>query len=211
MADRGLTYPQRLVQALYTALEQTAGPSSLAEVLKQAGVRGPKSGIPPGPLDFVEIAAFNAALTTVYGERGGRGVAQRTGNALFNIGLKQYGVLNGITAPQFARLPTTAQAHLSLMGLAAVFSHISDQATHLHDRGESWHIIVDPSPFAWGLHTDKPTCQLLMGTWQACLSWATNGYEFVIYETDCMACGAAYCTFQINKRPIGRDMRDTDG
>lgn len=209
MEASGLHYPNRFVRALFLALIQTAGPSSLESVLEVSGLAKrfdgglPPDNLQPG-LDFSELAGFNAALEAVYGVRGGRGIALRTGTAFFELGLQGVGVLRGVTAPEFATLPTEAQAQISLMGLAAVFTSLTDQTTHLEETERAFQLVVRQSPFAWERVSDKPVCHVHVGAIQMCLRWATGGHEFAVYETTCRATGADKCVFQITKRPIGR-------
>lgn len=205
----GLYYPNRLVRALFQALRETAGPSSLGSVLDIAGLVGRyEHDLPPDnfqpALDFVELAAFNYALEEVYGARGGRGIALRTGTAFFEHGIKGIGVLKGVTTPEFAMLPAEAQAQISLMGLASVFNTYTDQKCRLEESPATLHFIANPSPFAWDRISDKPVCHLMVGGIQACLRWATGGYEFAVYEVACRSTGADECVFQIAKKPIGR-------
>ena len=203
----GLIYPGRLVTALFDALRQTAGPSSVGRALDAAGL--PRD-LPTAAktatdgLDFAQVAAFSEALETLYGVRGGRGIALRTGNALFEQGLRDYGAMVGVVAPQFQRLSVEQQAHLGLVGMAHIFSHISDQASSIDDHETSWAFIVDPSPFAWNRFSDEPVCHVLTGMLQASLRQATGGYQFVVYETACRATGADQCVFRVNKKPVGR-------
>lgn len=207
MDPSGLTYPNRLVVALLGALQQTAGPSSVGSVLDNAGL---SRDLPTTldttatGMDFAEVAAFSEALETLYGIRGGRGIALRMGNALFDLGLRDYGAMVGVAAPQFQRLPVEKQAQLGLVGLAQIFSHISDQTSHIEDQGTMLTFIANPSPFAWGRFSNEPVCHVLTGIIQASLRHVTGGYEFVVYETACRAAGANQCVFRINKKPVGR-------
>jgi len=205
----GYTYPGRLVRALFVALEQTAGPSSLGSTLEVAGLTAytpqdltSQTDFPS--LDFVEIAAFGAALEALYGTRGGRGIALRTGGAVFDHGLRDYGAMHGVGAPQFKSLPVSGQAQVALQGLAGVFSHISDQHSHVEVEPDKLKFIADPSPFAWGRESERPVCHVLTGLLGAALRWATDGYHFSVYETACRASGSETCVFQISKKPIGR-------
>lgn len=211
MNKSSFSYPNRLVQALFLALEQTAGPSSLTSVLELAGLTAQlqawhrTSGTDwQGTLNFAEIAAFNNALEELYGSKGGRGIALRAGMVFFELGFKGVGVLGGVNSPEFARLTVLSQAHISLLGLAALFNQETDQSTQLHVTPDAFQVWVNPSPFAWERTSDKPVCHVLAGTLQAHLRWATRGYEFAVHETACRAAGAETCVFHISKKPIGR-------
>ena len=210
MNASGLTYPNRLTRALFEALESTAGPTSLHQALVAAGLNEQYAAgqLPPNDLetgiDFAEISEFSRSLEVHYGALGGRGIALRVGHAFFEKGLKNYGVLRGISTPEFAKLPPPAQAKISLMGLASVFSSISDQSMQLTEERDAFHMIVETSPFAWDRVSDRPVCHVMVGVLQATLRWATRGYEFAVYETACHATGGQACVFQIGGKPIGR-------
>lgn len=201
MEPSGLTYPGRLASALFRALEDTAGPSSLEGALAGSGLTGQA---PDAPLDFTEVAAFSAALETAYGVKGGRGIALKMGGSVFEHGLRDYGLMLGVTAAEFERLPVTAQAQISLMGLAAIFTHLSDQTTRLEVDEQALYFIVDPSPFAYGRTSDKPVCHVLTGIVSAALHYATRGYHFAVIETTCRAVNGGACVFQVSKQPIGK-------
>jgi predicted hydrocarbon binding protein len=103
----------------------------------------------------------------------------------------------------FRALPLEQRLDLGLQALASLFSHFTDQASSVSAENNTFVFRVDVSPFAWGRTSDKPVCHALIGVVQECLSWASNGYEFHVWETNCRACGADACTFRVNKTPIG--------
>jgi hypothetical protein len=206
----GLHYPNRFAWALFQAIKESAGSASLNSILNATGLSQRYSEVMPPDewapgLDFAEIAAVNYALEDIYGVRGGRGMALRAGMAFFDYGLKDVGVLKGVTTAQFYALPIAARAQISLMGLVTLFSAHSSQASFFEDPpGDAFHFIASPSPFAWERVSDSPVCHVLVGTLRASLRWATDGYEFAVNETLCRATGADACVFSVKKNPIGR-------
>lgn len=209
MDASGLHYPNRFSRALLQALAHTAGPSSLGSVLDLAGLANRYGGeLPPDDLetgmDFADIAAFCEGLEAMYGTRGGRGIALRVGGEMFTLGIQRVGVLRGIDTPEFKGLPTSAQAQIALVGLAAVFNDITDQTSRVLVEDDRLRFVVNPCASAWERTSDKPVCHLMAGVIQMALRWATDGYQFAVYETACQATGADACVFLVNKKPIGR-------
>jgi len=206
----GLHYPNRFAWALFQAVKESAGSASLNSILNSTGLSQRYHEAPPSDdwepgLDFAEIAAINLALEEIYGVRGGRGMALRAGMSFFDYGIKDVGVLKGVTTAQFHALPVTARAQISLMGLASIFSAYSSQSSFFEEPpGDAFHFIASPSPFAWERVSDSPVCHVLVGTLRANLRWATGGYEFAVNETLCRATGADACVFSVKKTPIGR-------
>lgn len=162
--------------------------------------------LPPDDLKrefpFESMAAFHIALEESYGSRGGRGMALRIGRAAFSLGFKRFGIMAGMNDPAFRALPLTERTHLGLEALAHIFNHFSDQHTRIEDAGETYQVVVLPSPVAWGRTSDKPVCHSLAGIIQECMRWASNGHEYTVIETTCQACGAEACTFSVGKAPL---------
>lgn len=196
--SKSLYYPNRFVTYLLQAMEEVMGQHGLDESLALAAIPAP----PPDNLDrefpFERIAALNAALDQMYGQRGGRGMALRAGRAWFVQGMKNFGALSGIGDPAFRRLPLEMRVRLALQAQAEVFSQFSDQASTLEVMPGSLNFIVERSPFALGRHADKPVCHPLVGLLQECARWASNGRDYVVREAHCTATGDAACIIVIS-------------
>jgi hypothetical protein len=203
----GLGYPNRIVRFVFQTMDDVMGQGGLNAVLGLARLDS-YIGNPPADnlvkgFDFAELAALNVALEEMYGVRGGRGMALRIGRAAFSRGMKTFGALAGMRDPVFRSLSRDERCRIGLQALARIFNRFSDQHTVFHEDNLSFHFIADPSPIAWGRSAEKPVCHLLGGIVTECLRWASNGYEYYVFETTCRACGDARCTFSINKTPIG--------
>lgn len=179
-------------------MAEVMGQHGLDETLSLAGIQQ----TPPDTLDrefsFERIAAINAALDEQYGLRGGRGMALRAGRAWFAQGMKSFGALSGIGDPAFRRLPLDDRLRLALQAQAEVFTRFSDQYSRLEVTPGAYRFIVEASPFAWGLQSDKPICHPLVGLLQECVKWASNGRDFTVRETHCIACGDKACVIVIS-------------
>jgi predicted hydrocarbon binding protein len=203
----GLYYPNRIARYLFLAMEDVMGQSGLNMLLslaKQDEYIGhyPSDNLVKG-FDFASMAAIQQALEDIYGSRGGRGMAMRIGRACFSNGLKSFGALAGMSDPAFRALPREERCRMGVQALAAVFNKFTDQRSSFEEDERSFRFIVADSPMAWGRRTDKPVCHALAGMLQEGVRWASNGYEYIVYETACHACGDDHCVFTINKTPIG--------
>lgn len=196
--SNSLNYPNRFVIYLLQAMAEVMGQHGLDETLALAGVQH----APPDTLDrefsFERIAALNTALDDLYGLRGGRGMALRAGRAWFAQGMKSFGALSGIGDPAFRRLPVDDRLRLALQAQAEVFTRFSDQYSRLEVTPGAYRFIAEASPFAWGLQAEKPICHPLVGLLQECARWASNGRDYTVRETHCIASGDKACVIVIS-------------
>jgi predicted hydrocarbon binding protein len=203
----GLYYPNRIARYFFLAMEDVMGQSGLSMVLNQAKQDRYIAHYPPDNLgrefDFTSMSAIQIALEDIYGVRGGRGMALRIGRAAFSQGLKNFGALAGINDPAFRALPRDERCRLGLSALADIFTRFSDQKSSIEEDEKAFRFVAQISPMSWGRITDKPVCHALAGIIQECARWSSNGYEYIVHETACRACGDEACVFTINKTPIG--------
>jgi predicted hydrocarbon binding protein len=203
----GLYYPNRIARYFLLAMDDVMGQSGLNMVLSLAKQDDYIGHYPADNLtrqfDFASMAAIQQALEDIYGSRGGRGMALRIGRACFSQGMKSFGALAGMSDPAFRALPRDERCRMGLQALVAVFNKFTDQRSSFEEDDTAYRFIVEVSPMAWGRRADKPVCHALAGILQECLRWASNGFEYIVYETACHAAGDDHCIFTINKTPIG--------
>jgi len=189
------------------AIEDALGKGSLDAVVSLAGLRGFEGQLPPDNLkrqfDFAYLAAMNIALEDMYGVRGGRSMALRTGRSWFSEGLKDFGILAGFQHPAFQALSLEKRAEMSLDAVAAVFASHSDQNTHIEQDTASFYFIVPVSPMIWERTSDKPACHAFIGMIQGLLHDATGGYEYHVYEQSCRAAGHDKCVLPLTENRLG--------
>lgn len=199
-------YPNRFVRHWWQALAEVLGEAGRATALAQADIRAFRSQLPPDDLepglDFAALAAINAALDSLYGERGGRGMALRAGRAWFSSGMRTFGVFNAMADPAFRALSVDQRVGLGLAALADVFTHFSDQMSSLAIGSQAYTLQIAPSPMAWGLRAARPICQPLVGLVQEGVRWFSNGREYSVRETHCQAVGHDACRIAIHRQPL---------
>jgi hypothetical protein len=202
-----LYYPNRLARAFFIAMDEVMGQTGLKTLLETAGLSHYAQEWPRDNLerrfDFAEMAAIHESLESMYGVRGGRGLALKIGRAAFANGFREFGVLRGLGDAAFRALPLPLRLDYGLRALVTVLNNFSDQTSSVETEGKDLLFISEVCPMAWGRSSDKPVCHAMSGILQECLRWATNGHEFYVREIACRASGAEACVFRINKQAIG--------
>jgi predicted hydrocarbon binding protein len=202
----GLTYPNRFTRALLLAMQEVMGEHGLESTLELANLSRLRRIVTDTSLardvDFAELSALNLALDEMYGQRGGRGMALRAGRAWLVKGMRRFGALSGIEDPAFRTLPVERRLQIALRGLAAVFTHFSDQDCRVEETDALFRFVVLESPMCWGQQTDRPICHPLVGLLQETARFAGNGRDFSVREIQCRAAGADRCIFVIHKQQL---------
>ena len=106
---------------------------------------------------FKHVSQILSGLEALYGPRGGRGVALRSGRACFQYGLREFGPLFGLTDLTFRLLPLQTKLKVGGNSFAEMFNRYSDQRVMVeHDAKHIyWHITR--CPMCWERHTDAPS------------------------------------------------------
>jgi predicted hydrocarbon binding protein len=202
----GLYYPNKISRLALSALEEVMGKNGLNAILNLANLSHLIDNFPADNLerqfDFADFSSINGALEEMYGPRGGRGLAQRAGRAVFNEGLRNFGALAGAGDLAFKVLPLAVKLKIGLPAMAKIFTTTSDQLSTVEEKEDHFLYTIHRCPVCWGRKTEKACCHIAAGVIQAGLHWVSGGKEFRVYETNCVATGAATCDFIIYKEPI---------
>lgn len=202
----GFYYPNKMGRIFLQALEEVMGKNGLNAILNLAGLNQYIDNYPPDNLnkefDFAEISALLDALEQMYGTRGGRGLAQRAGRALFANGLKNFGALAGAGDLAFVVLPLSAKLKIGVPAIAKIFSTLTDQLSNVKDEGDYFTYTLERCSMCHLRQSEKPTCHVATGILQEALKWVSGGHEFKIEMESCMACGDEMGKLRIHKDPI---------
>ena len=153
-------------------------------------------------LDFADYSTINSALDDMYGPRGARGLALRSGRATFDYVLKGMGLFQGVGDFAFKLLSPQAKLKVGLGAIARVLSQISDQHVKVEEHPDHFLYTVEHCAVCWGRHTEAPTCNIAVGMLQSALKWISGGNEYSVVETQCVAVGDKVCAFTIQKEPL---------
>lgn len=198
--------PNRMGRIILQAMEEVIGHIGVNAVLNLANLNTRINNYPPNDLEkgfhFEELGKIQEALEGLYGPRGGRGLALRTGRVCFKYGLREFGPLLGVTDITFRLLPTDPKLRTGANIFAETFNKYSDQRVRVEEQADRflWH--VDRCPVCWKRQTDGPVCHLAVGILQESLYWVSGGKVFNVEETACIAMGDPACTIVIEKKPL---------
>jgi predicted hydrocarbon binding protein len=193
-------------QIIIRATEEVLGQAGFNAILNIASLSGfadlsysPES---EHGVSFQQIGLIQQALESVYGPRGGRGVALRIGRACFRYGLREYGRQLGLTQTAFRLLPFHTKISSGGRIFAEFFNQQTDQRVRFEEKEGFFYWHIDRCPLCWEHHSDEPSCHLAVGLLQESLYWLSSGKIFNVEEISCIACGDPSCTILIDQAPI---------
>lgn len=199
-------YPNQLGRIILQAMEEVVGTTGLKAVLNQSGISQYMDNFPPNNLDlqfkFEYVAGIQQSLEDIYGPRGGRGLAMRTGRACFKHGLREYGPILGFTELTFRLLPLDEKMRTGAAFFAEIFNRFSDQRVEISEDAECFYWKIVRCPVCWQRTTDAPACHLAVGLLQEALYWVSSGKFFNVEETQCVAKGDEVCLIVVDKKSI---------
>jgi predicted hydrocarbon binding protein len=203
----GLYYANKMGRIALRSLDEVMGKNGLLTILNIAGLSKYGDSYPPDNLqrevDFSEISAIGQALETMYGPRGGRGLALKEGRATFPDTLRQFGALVGVADLTSSVLPLQAKLRIGLTAFAQIFAQLSDQRTTVEERGSDFIWTIYKCPYCWGRRAEQqPVCYTAIGFLEESLRWISGVREFRVQETACIAMGDQACVFLIHQEPM---------
>jgi predicted hydrocarbon binding protein len=202
----GLYYPNNFARLALRALEDVMGKNGVNAILNLANLPELIDNYPPPNLDrafdFSDFSSIQGALEEMYGPRGGRGLAQRAGKAVFEEGFRNFGALAGVADLAFKVLPLSSKLRIGLPAEARIFSQTSDQLSTVSEQEDHFVYTIHRCPCCWGRHTDKPACYMATGLLQASLKWVSGGNEFKVAQQTARSVGDQTCDFVIYKTPL---------
>lgn len=202
----GFNYPNKMGRIYLTALEEVMGKNGINAILHMADLDNLMGNYPPDNLekqfDFVYITALHEALETIYGPRGGRGLEQRAGRAMFSGGLRNFGALSGAGDLAFKVLPLATKLKIGLPAVAKVFNALTDQVSNVTEHEDHYLYTLERCSMCWNRKSEKPVCHTAVGILQEALKWVSGGREFKIEMQSCIACGDDMGRLKVYKDPL---------
>lgn len=199
------TYPNRMGRIVLAAMADIIGLHGVKATLNLAGLSHLVDNFPPNNLEpgftFSELASIQITLEEIFGVRGGRALAQRTGRETFKYAQKDFMPLLGIADLAFRPLHLGLKIRIGLEVFAETFNKFTDQRVRLADDGRSHLWIIERCPVCWRRETKNPCCHLAVGLLEESLNWVSNGRQFSVSEVECKATNDESCIIAIRKRP----------
>lgn len=201
MSQTTYHYPPKMGRIILLGMEEVIGKGGMDAVLNLAALDGFEQ-TNEQTFSFGTVSQLHQTLEKVYGPRGGRGLALRSGRACFKYGLKEYGSMLGLTEMAFRLLPLPTKLHTGARSFADLFNKHTDQQVRVEETDTQifWHI--ERCPLCWERTAEEPVCHLAVGLLQEALYWLSGGKVFSVEETACHAHGDAECTIAILKTPL---------
>jgi predicted hydrocarbon binding protein len=201
-----LAVPNRFGWIYLTALEEILGTSGLIAVLNQAGERETIGNFPANDMTPLEnpglFSRTGKALEGLYGVRGGRGLAMRTGRASFKYYLQYFGQEMGVETVDFRLLPMEQKVFSGLQALAAMIADHSGQEIQVEKEPQYYFWKSSGCPYCWGREAASPVCHFQVGLLQSALYWLSGGKYYTVQETACAAQGEAVEIIRIDRNPL---------
>lgn len=187
-------------------MEETIGRDGLNALLNLVEYGDFITNPPPNDLalgfDLAVPANLNRVMEMIYGPRGARGLALRSGRAMFDHIVDSFDLPTGFNEFAFRLLPLHTCLKIGVPALARILTQHSDQTHRATDRGTYFDYTVERCAICWGQEVKAPQCHMTIGLLQEALSTFSRGQEFRVIQTECRAAGAAACVFRIEKEPI---------
>jgi len=131
-------YPNKIGRIILLAMEEIMGRNGVNAVLNLSKLPHLINNYPPNNFDrhfrFEDVGSIHQALDDMYGPRGGRGLALRSGRACFKYGLKEFGPVLGIADLAFRLLPLPMKLKVGAEVFAETFNKYTDQVVRLSDE-----------------------------------------------------------------------------
>jgi len=199
-------YPNRMGRIVLTAMDDILGNHGVNATLNLAGVQDLVNNYPANNLQlgfrFEELSAIQESVDNIFGIKGGRVIALRTGRETFKYALKEFMPVMGIADLAFRPLHLGIKIKIGLGVFAQTFNKFTDQRVRLSEESDHHLWIIDRCPVCWGRKEQSPCCHLAVGLLQESLRWVSNGREFHVEEIQCVATGDKACVISIDKQPI---------
>ncbi|HFE67390.1 MAG TPA: 4-vinyl reductase [Chloroflexi bacterium] len=205
--ESGLYYPNRWVRIILIATEEIVGKNGVNALLNMGGLSHYIDNYPPDNMKkevpFEHVAQLQQAYWDMYGPRGARAFAIRSGKKTFNDGLDSFG-----TAAKAARMAMKIgtlekRIGLGLQFFAKFFNQVSDQrvAVDEDEHEYRWHLQV--CPMCYGEESDSPLCYLAVGVLQGALeNFADPTKHYRVTPIKCIAMGDEEGIISIDKDSI---------
>ncbi len=149
-----------------------------------------------------DIKALHIAADKVYGPRGARGIALRSGRAGFGYFLRKYGELLGFETMEYRLLPSRIRLGKGLERIAEMLREQCGLDVQVENDGRNWFWRVENCPECLDQQSESSLCHFTAGFLQEYLSWASGGKYYQVTELQCRSCGAEACVFQIDQRAL---------
>lgn len=143
--------------------------------------------------------AIQRALEDLYGQRGGQGVALRSGRASFGHLLRVDGKEMGLMELNYRMLPSKARIFMGLQLLAKKISELTGNLVQVDEENEAWLWSMDVDPQSNTAAVNRNNCHFIIGFLQEYLLWASGGKFHHVQEVQCAGEQTQACLIRLEK------------
>ncbi|MDX1436065.1 MAG: 4-vinyl reductase [Anaerolineales bacterium] len=201
------SYPNKIGRIILQSMEEILGQTGLKAVLNHSNLHQYINNYPPNNLEpqfkLETLSRLQESMEDLYGVRGGRGLALRTGRAAIKYGLPEFSGLMGMDDISFRLLPLQMKLKVGAEAIARTFTDLTDQAVRYTEEPDRVLWIIERCPLCWQRQTHQVACHMAVGILQEGLYWMSGGSYFNVEEIKCAARGDQTCTIAIDKEPFG--------
>lgn len=202
-----LFYPNRWVRIILIATEEIVGKNGVNALLNMAGLSQYIGNYPPDNMEkgvpFEHVAQLQQAYWDMYGTRGARAFAIRSGKKTFNDGLESFGAVAKAARAAMKIGSLERRIGLGLQFFAKFFNQVSDQQVVVEESDSEWLWRITICPMCYGKKMDSPMCYLAVGVLQGALeNFADPNAHYRVTPTQCIAMGAEEGQISIDKDSV---------
>ncbi len=199
-------YPNKMGNILLRSLKEMLGREQTELVLQEGGIGGLLEDFPPNDLSknypFRGVSGITEGLENVFGTEEGRRKAAELGHLTFQRGIFDFDPMLGIIDMPRRLMPLGMKIRLGMDIFGVVFNRFSDQRVKISEDQDNYLWVITRCPVCWGRQVAGPACHLATGILEEALSWVSNGRQFHVEQTSCIAAGDTDCTIAIRKQPL---------
>jgi hypothetical protein len=145
---------------------------------------------------------IQTALEDLYGLRGGRGVALRSGRVSFDQLLRMDGKEMGLMELNYRMLPSQARIFMGLQLLADKISSMMANAITVEDGTDAWQWRMTADVQLGQERGMRSSCHFLVGFLQEYLMWASGGKYHHVQEVECGIGEEQTCMIRLEKNSL---------
>ncbi len=199
MNSENIKNPASNCQFLIDGLREIIGQAGVSAVLKTASQL---NVIEEGNVHFSDLHHLGAALGALYGPRGGKGIAMRSGRASLKYFLRLYGRDLQLNSIEFRIKPTHKRLKEGLSRLVKAYHDQFGINVNLIDDGATWIWQSENCTECQERQAAEAVCQFTEGLLQEFLSWCGGSKIYAVSEISCCAHGDKMCQYRIDPYPI---------
>lgn len=176
------------------------GRNGVGAILRLAKLGHLIGNYPPDRVDrefpFDHFAAINQAIEDIYGRAGAIGLCVGAGRATFRNILNE-GLEPNVSEVALRTLPMRARIKAGLVTVAGTITSLGGEVTCVEQNEDALIVVVEKCPVCWGRISERPVCYPTIGMLEEALHWLSDGQDFSVVETECIATGDKACRFVI--------------